>query len=299
MVALPDSTDEAWVDSVADWSRPIDTTKLFVCPTLTPLYYTSTYRQWSDFQRLRYNQLSAISFIQLIVFFEKSFAGALEAMTDSVGCDRERKARIDQFLADERRHCAMWRRLERGCSPKAPLPTVIHDKGHFGIMIRLLTAFPKIFPVDVLTMLTLEEHSIEISRRCGRLDIGELEPHFASAYRAHLLDETRHVQIDRQLLQDLVQSLSPTIRRLNAAMFRWFIRTLWLRPRRAAARVLSAMIQEFPELKASRERALLELAGLEYNSDYRSMMFSATTLPMTFSFLHSHPDFWPGEGWAS
>ena len=51
-----------------DFSTPIDRRCWFVCPTLTPLYYTHVYRELNDEQQRRYNQLTALSFNELIAF---------------------------------------------------------------------------------------------------------------------------------------------------------------------------------------------------------------------------------------
>ena len=65
-----------WCDSVVDWSSDVDQRRMFVCPTLTPLYYAAIYRELTAAQRLSYNQLSACSsFNDLILFFERSFLG--------------------------------------------------------------------------------------------------------------------------------------------------------------------------------------------------------------------------------
>ena len=206
---------------------------MFVCPTLTPLYYSAVYQELTTAQQLRYNQLSAISFTDLILFFERSFAGALESLLRQR--DRqtaEFRVELESFLADERRHCEMWRRLNCVSVPRKPDVgdyRVIRLDRPLPMLLRMLTNRPQTFPVVVLVMLTLEEHSIEMSRRCARVDLDVLEPHYRDAFRAHLLDEARHVQVDSKIFHELIDPLSVNVRRLNAALFQLFIRNLWLR----------------------------------------------------------------------
>lgn len=287
----------AWADSVADWKAPIDSSRPFVCDSLTPLYYTSLFGELSAAQRLRYNQLSAISFNELIVFFEHSFDVALEALlTDRSLKDDELRGRIGMFLDDERRHVVMWRQLSRATADAGGGGGIVRIRRPMSRALRLLASRPRKFPVVVLVMLTLEEHSIDISRRCGRTGRDALEPHYAAAYRAHLADEVHHVRIDRKLLDLLIEPLPPWLRAINAAVYRRFIRTMWLRPTAAGRRVVEALVRDFPQLRPIRPRLLGALATLDQNSDFRQMMFSPQTFPLTFSLIRRYKDFSPADG---
>jgi len=292
-------TQSDWCDSVVDWSSDVDHRRMFVCPTLTPLFYAAVYRELTAAQQLRYNQLSAISFNDLILFFERSFAGALESLLRQR--DRqtaEFRIEIEGFLADERRHCEMWRRLNCVSMPRKPDVgdyRIIRVGRPLRILLSVLTDRPRTFPVVVFMMLTLEEHSIEISRRCARVASDVLEPHYRDAFRAHLVDEARHVQVDKKILHELIDPLSVSARRLNAALFQLFIRKLWLRPARAAARVVKVLADEFPELRPIQSRLLAGLGEAGNNPEYRRMMLSARCVPLLFGLLRRYPEFCPGE----
>jgi hypothetical protein len=284
----------AWADSVADWKAPIDLSRPFVCDSLTPLYYTSLFGELYAAQRLRYNQLSAISFNELIVFFEHSFDVALEALlTDRSLKDNELRGRIGMFLDDERRHVVMWRRLNRATADAGGGRGIVRIRRPMSGALRLLASRPRKFPVVVLVMLTLEEHSIDISRRCGRTGRDALEPHYAAAYRAHLADEVQHVRVDRELLDVLIEGLPPWLRAVNAALYRRFIRTMWLRPTAAGGRVVEALVREYPQLRPIRPRLLGALETLDRNSEFRRMMFSPQTFPLTFSVIRRYGEFSP------
>jgi hypothetical protein len=288
-----------WCDSVVDWSSDIDQHRQFVCPTLTPLFYSPVYSELNAAQQLRYNQLSAISFVDLILFFEQSFSAALESLLR----ERDRhsasfQAEIEHFRDDERRHCQLWRKLNRLSMPQPQNANgyrIIRVGGALRLLLGFLSARPRPFPVAALMMLTLEEHSIEISRRCARVEENVLEPHYRDAFRAHLLDEARHVQIDRTILRELLKPLSGSARRLNATLFQMFIRKLWLRPANAAASVVEVLVDEFPELRPTRSRLLAGLGEAGNNPEYRRMMFSPKCTPLLFGLLRLHPEFCPAE----
>src|SRR5437764_12509154 len=87
-----------------DLTAPADSSRWFLCPTLTPLYYTPVYFELSPRQALRYNQLTGMSFNELIGFFEASFAHpALTAVARSKApaVSAELRACIDCFLDEE------------------------------------------------------------------------------------------------------------------------------------------------------------------------------------------------------
>jgi len=288
-----------WCESVVDWSSEIDHRRLFVCPTLTPLFYSPVYRELTAAQQLRYNQLAAISFNDLILFFERSFAAALESLLWKPGrLSPEFRLEIAGFLADEQRHCQMWRRLNSISMPRQQKTgdyRIIRVARPLRILLSLLTDRPRPFPVAVLMMLMLEEHSIEISRRCARLAADVLEPHYRDAFRAHLLDEARHVQVDKRILHELIEPLSMSARRLNAALFQLFIRKLWLRPARAAARAVQVLTDEFEDLRPNQSLLLAGLGEAGNNPAYKRMMFSPECAPLLFELLRLCPEFCPGE----
>jgi hypothetical protein len=207
--------------------------------------------------------------------------------------DDELRGRIGMFLDDERRHVVMWRRLSRATADAGGGGGIVRMRRPISAALRLLASRPRKFPVVVLVMLTLEEHSIDISRRCGRTGRDALEPHYAAAYRAHLADEVHHVRIDRELLDLLIEPLPPGLRTVNAALYRRFIRTMWLRPTAAGRRVIEALIREHPELRPIRPRLLRALATLDRNAEFRQMMFSPQTFPLTFSVIRRYGEFSP------
>ena len=247
-----------------------------------------------------------MSFTDLVLYFERTFMGALRALlADPVALDGGLRVRVERFAADERRHCAMWRRLNAvSTAPTAGNGRLGNGGGDYQLVrvgrpaaaaLGWMAARPRAFPVVVLAMLLLEEHAIEIARRCGRVPADQIEPNYAAAHRAHLADEARHVNVDRELIARLLGPLSGPLRRANAAAFRGFVRRLWLRPTGAAARVVHVLAGEFPELRPARRRIVGQLRDLERDPGYCRMMFSPQATPLTFAVLRAHPEFDPGH----
>ena len=102
-------------------NTPIDRSRLYVCETTTPLYYTRIYSELSPSQVLRYNQIAASHFNEVICFFERAIAehalGAL--MKDGErSLPRDLAQSVAQFADEERAHTRMFRALNRFAEPQ-------------------------------------------------------------------------------------------------------------------------------------------------------------------------------------
>src|SRR5260370_36646894 len=147
---------------------PIDFTKPFVCPSLTALYYTPFWSKLEPMDQLRYTQLSALSFNELIAWFESGFSSTLRALMRSDRLPEELKSLLPGFLEDECRHQEIWWALNRCVDPIPYARNIasISKIAHAGrTLMRWLAIRPLDYPVVIWLMLVLEEHGNEIERR--------------------------------------------------------------------------------------------------------------------------------------
>jgi hypothetical protein len=271
---------------------PVDLSRYFVCPTSTPLFYAPVYEELSDAARLRYNQLTAISFNDLIAFFETTFALSVLSTLASGALQRddpEFARGLAQFVAEEERHTGWWRELSRISAPE-------QSAGLFGVpaitkvLLKRVTCRPKMFPAVFWIMLALEERSIDISRRCLRMEASHIEPHYRETYRRHLEHEVGHVYLDRQLIDRYYASRSLPVRRLNARFLRTAIAAFLLPPVRSADRVVQQLIRELPELLPLRATMRAQLHEVGRRPEYHAMMYSRESTPITFSLFDRFPE---------
>lgn len=276
-----------------DWTTPIDRSRQFICETLTPLAYTAVYQELAPHHRLRYNQLTGMVASELILLLETE---CLTATLDAVhaAADDDLRAAVGQFAADERRHADIWRRLSRLSEPRwyADADHVLcrPTPGLRGLA-RVLAARPLWWPVVFWVQLAQEERSIDISRRSLRLPADRLEPRYAAAYREHLRDEVRHVQIDCHLIERFYATRSMAVRRFSAAIFRRLIGGVFLRPMRSTVRVAGVLAAEYPELAPLLPRIRRELAALAEDDAYHRMMYSREGTPITFAWFDRFEEF--------
>jgi P-aminobenzoate N-oxygenase AurF len=280
-----------------DFSTPIDRSRLFVCPTLTPLYYAPIYRQLDESHQRRYNQLAAICFSELIGFFETTFAASvLAALANSRrhGVDRALVDCLEGFLAEERRHTEWWRRMNRLSEPELYANSdqaMIRLPAATRFVLRQLTSHPYLFPMVFWVMLALEERSLEISRRCMRLRVEQIEPRYLAVYRAHLAHEVQHVQIDWHLIERFYAKRSSVMRQLNARLFQAAIRHFFLPPTRSTVRVVSRLVVEHPALAPLSSTMKRQLHQVGHDPAYHEMMYSRKSTPITFELFDCFPEF--------
>lgn len=284
---------------VLDWQTPIDRTRWFFAETLTPLYYTNIYERLAPADRLRYNQLTGMLSNEVILFLESQFLNtvlrALARPRRNHG-DDGLMAAIADFSNDERQHAEVWRRLNRLSEPKWYADCDLHltrIPPAMAAISRFVARHPVAFPVVLWIQLAQEERSVEMSRRCLQEPPGRLEPRFAAAYRLHLHDEMRHVQIDWHLIDRFYRGRSSTVRRLTAELLRRLVGGVFLTPTYSTTRVIKVLAAERPELLPLVPRMLRELRALARNDDYHRMMYSRATTPVTFDLFDRFPEFQP------
>lgn len=280
-----------------DWETPIDRTRWFLPEPLTPLFYTGCYDRLGATDRLRYNQLTGMLSNEIILFLESRFlAGVLRRLP------RSRRVRevdglslaIAEFDEDERRHVNIWRRLNRLCEPGWYADTdhwLMRSPPAIGVIARFIARHPIAFPVVLWVQLAQEERSIEISRRCLQEPPGRLEPRFATAYRLHLHDEIRHVQLDWHLIDRCYRGRSTTVRRVTAALLRKLIGTVLLVPVYSTTRVLEVLVSERTHLREMMPEMLGQLRGLCQSNEYQRMMYSRAATPVIFELFDRFPEF--------
>ncbi len=271
----------------------IDLARPFLCPTAIPLHYTRAAERLSPEQLLRANQLTALHYNEVITYFETALAPAALAALSRATPDPALRECLAGFLADEERHTAMFQRLNRLSAPgwydETPFRFLVLPPG-VRQATALVTRRAAWFPALVWIMLAAEEQSVEISRRSAAV-ASQLEPTWAAAYRAHALDEVRHVQIDLHLLDRFHSPRGSRERSANAAVVRFVLGHLLLAPGRSAERVLAQLVSEFPDARGTEAEMRAELRALGACPAYQALKYSREATPFTFAAFDRHPEF--------
>lgn len=269
----------------------VDTGKPFIPDRLTPLFHTSSYRELTAEQRLRYNQLHALYFNEQIMFFEAVLGPVLAALLREPWPDRLAEG-LRQFQEEERQHIEMFRRLNQRCAPQLYADRnayFIEIPAAWRAVLRWVVDHPLSFPLFLWLMLLQEERSLFYSR-CYLRDTA-VEPSFAATHRLHLADEARHVRWDEELLDALWQRTRPFLRTVNAKLFAWILEEFFAAPKRAQLRVLDELVRELPELRERLPAMKRQLLALSRDEAYRKSLYSREIVPRTFARFDRTPEF--------
>jgi len=273
--------------------RPIDFSRPFLPASLTPLYHTSAYHVLNPPQQLRYNQLHALYFQEQIMFFEKTLADNVLEPFLAENLPANLKRDLEEFIAEERRHSALFLQLNRRCAPELYSGNEFHfvQLPWLGKnLLRFMSRLPKVFPLFLWLALIQEERSMYFAREFLNCD-EDLEPHFLSLQRMHLADEVGHVQCDQELLDWLWPRTPAWLRQLNAHLLGWMIGEYFSLPKRAGLRVLEQLAAEFPELRSSSQKLRQQLLELKNDLPYRSSLYSRENIPKTLARFDAWPEF--------
>lgn len=283
--------------------KQIDFSRPFLPEHMTQLYYTPVYQTLNDVQRLRYNQLFGVRTNEYIMLFESDFLdhfltplrrhSKVVAQEDLLRC-------LDTMIDEERRHYAVFVRLNRMCLPSvfaggreryfSELPRGAEALfSIFGALARSLS-FPLYYAM------AMEESAIALGRalsKGGKTEtLGELEPHFVDVHREHMKDEARHVHIDWHLIDACLSGKDKMSRALNARLFRGLAKALSRIGRHGSgARVIRHFVRERPEL-APREAEMIEaIIALNHHPDYQRSLFNRELMPLVFGLFDQRSEF--------
>ena len=280
---------------VAKRGAGIDHGRAFMAEELTPLFHVPGFGVLPGAVRRRYNQLHALYFNEQVAFFEQEMLSpALRALRADRRLPRALAEAVETFHAEEQRHTAMFRGLNRRAAPE-----FYGAEDYFFIrlpaagrgMLRALSGQPRWLPLVLWLALLQEERSLYYSKRC--LTAGEaLEPRFAAVHRAHLADEAGHVDWDELLLDWLWPRTPRTLRAINARLMRWTVAEFFHLPKRSARHVVGQLAREFPG--AVDARALCgEMDALATNTGFLRTLYSPQIAPRSFARYAGHAEFAP------
>ena len=272
---------------------PIDFSRRFIPEFITPLAYTAIYRELTDAQRLRYNQLYASNFHEQFMSLEKVLIEHLLQPLTHRFRDEKLAEHLVDFRNEEIKHTAMFHDLHVRCEPRLyaghdfyflrmpkPLRWALHQVGKRAAM----------FPFCLWLTIIEEERTIFYSKMY--LDKAtELESTFVATHRIHLADEVGHVRRDKELLERLWPDRSNLWRNANARIFSAILHEYFNVPKRGGWRVVLELVREFPELKRLLPQIRRELGALETNQEFLRILYTREMVPHTFELFDQWPEF--------
>ncbi len=270
----------------------VDLARPFIPAELTPLHHTAVYRELTEAQRLRYNQLHALYFNEQIQFFETALGRPILTALLREPWPAKLAAGLRQFHDEELQHTEMFRRLNRLAAPHLYEGTdlcFVKVPAFWTALMRRAVNHPASMPLFLWLMLLQEERSLHYSKiHLKHQDA--LDPLFVETHLLHLRDEAKHVRWDEELLDALWHRASPLARNLNAKLFAWMLEEFFGAPKRAQLRVLDELSREMPELTGRLPEMRRQLLALSRDETFRKTLYSREIVPRTFARFDECPE---------
>jgi hypothetical protein len=263
----------------------------YIPERLTPLAFTDIYRELSDDQRARYNQLSGLYFLEQTIFFEQCMGRpVLERLGRIAPASLRLHAR--EFIEEEDRHTSWFRHLLRECEPD----WYAGDSFRFvkaGSLSRAALNFctrqPRRFPCLLWLQILAEERAQYFSGAfVSEADV--LDPRFLEVQRRHLADEGGHIRWDVEFIEWLWPATPLIVRRLNALLLGWLLREFFHLPKRSGWNVVERLIVEFPELAMRRRELHVAMRSLARNETYLRTLYPRCVFPRTRRLASRWPE---------
>ncbi|MFL6236920.1 MAG: diiron oxygenase [Thermoanaerobaculia bacterium] len=271
----------------------VDTGRPFIPAEITPLFHTPCYRDLTEAQRLRYNQLHALYFNEQISFFETALGQPVLSALLREPWPEGLAEGLRQFQEEERQHTEMFRRLNRLCAPRLYESADLHFvrvPAFWTRVMRWAVSHPLSLPLFLWLMLLQEERSLYYSRAYLRSS-EPLEPLFVETHRHHMADEARHVRWDEELLDALWLRASSPLRAVNARLFAWMLEEFFGAPKRAQLSVIEELAREVPEIRGRLPEMRRQMLALGRDEAYRETLYSRDIVPRTFARFDQCPEF--------
>lgn len=279
----------------------VDLSRPFIPEHYTQLYHTEIYAELSPQHRLRYNQLFGARTNEQFILFESGFTNqVIENMLRTKVLNNNNKTLVyclNILLEDEKQHTEMFKTLNEHC-----LPDIYHTNQYYFLQLswlkRTLLAVICRYPQHIISLLWLvllmEEHAVQFSKDTIQTkqteNLGELEENFVQVHQLHLKDEAKHVHIDANLIDFVLDRSSRKKKRLNVTLLKKLLHVT-LRPKHAGINIINHLVVEFPELKKNSHNLVSAIRNFTYDPCMLPLLEDRSQTPITTALFELYPEF--------
>jgi hypothetical protein len=280
-----------------DWKAKLDFNLNWIPEAFVSASYLPSYQHLTPEQSRRYNQLSALAVCEQFVWFEEDLlCRVLRNVLRSRDLAPDLRTCLQHFVAEEERHSDMFTRLLRKADPDFYSTGKYQFFGLSGPQTKFfdtVTKRPNLLLVWIWMAIYFEERTLHISRLYRREEkrAGDptLDATFARAHFLHMIDESRHLQIDQYLLENFFET-EPTWKRQLGAFLTTKVFEAYRSPKRIARRILTKMKQEDPIGTPIFDKLIEELPLLATNQNFKEVMFGKEALGRTRELLEIYSE---------
>ena len=280
-----------------DWKAKLDLNLNWTPESFVSLSYLPSYQQLSAEHKRRYNQLNALAICEQFVWFEEDLlCKVLRTVLRTRTLAPELSTCLQHFIAEEERHSEMFTRILRKAEPEFYTTNKYQFFGLGNTQIKFfetVTKRPNLFLVWIWMAIYFEERTLHISRSYRREELRPGDPTidgtFARAHFLHMIDESRHLQIDQYLLESFFET-EPRWKRQLGAFLTNQVFEAYRAPKRISRKILSKMKLEDPTGARIFDQLITELPLLATDSNFKDVMFGKEALGRTRELLKIYPE---------
>lgn len=291
--------DHAFDVDAMPWRGGVEREGLFFPEDQVPLAFVPSWSQLRPDEQRQANQWYACAVSEQFIFLEEAFlmpaVQALlrvkETQRDPALCEA-----LHTFVVEEQKHGEMFRRL----LVSVDADRYRHGPRHFYTPARagvqfgaLCLRLPTLFVAWPWLGLILEEKTIAYHRAFERAAAAgaSLDPLHHAVHRYHFLDEARHVQLERVLIEKLWDPATSVLKDLNRPLL-FSALAQYTRPRRrsVSANIVRALGDRFPRMAHLVEPLIAEIMALRDDPAFQRQIYGHDAIPQTFRALQSRPE---------
>lgn len=279
-----------------DWPRAVDRNKPWAPEGFSPIDYVPSYSLLNPAERLRCNQLQALSICEQFIWLERHVIRPLGRVLDGKDVPYPLREAMWHFMREEDKHIEMfWRLLERSEPEWYRSRTTrffsVSPMQQFGI--DCIVEYPRLLLAWIWLIIFVEERTLYIARRYTEItkeSPAQIDHLHAEVHQLHLRDEARHYQLDQHVLTWLYDPQPDWKKTLCAWNFHYMMQR-YVNPGRSARRLLRQLACEHPRLRQFIVPRLLdELKHVGRNKAFHQKHFSRAALPHTLALLAEYPE---------
>lgn len=278
----------------------VDMNKPFIPEKYTQLYHSDIYAQLNNDQKIRYNQLFGLRTNEQFMMFESGFTKKVVTNMLRLKMLNEKQSLVECLnilLEEENRHFLMFKELN-----KHSMPGIYKKRCYYFLKLswleRIILSITCRYPQYLISLLWLvllmEEHAVRFSKDvltdspAGGL--GELESNFYLVHKLHLKDEAKHVHIDANLIDFVLERSSPAKKNVNVKLLNRLLKAT-LRPKHAGVNVIKQLVIDCPELESQSYELINEIRKFTYDPCMLPMLENSDHAPVTTALLDMYPEF--------
>lgn len=256
---------------------------LYIPEILTPLRFTPLYAGLSHSDKVAYNQLHGLYFLEQTIFFEQVMGRPALDQLIALAPNAELRREAVDFAAEEDAHSSWFRALLQEVDPQSYQnsdwnllrpPRIL--RGALVLAARGIRWLPALLWLQLMS----EERAVYFGR-AYLAQAEDIDPRFLAVQRQHLADEPSHIRRDELFIQWLWTATPAWRRQLNARWLHWLVREFFYLPKRSGWRVVECWLATRPHLQRRRGEFRQAMQALATNQTYLRTLYPRRHLPRT------------------